>query len=89
MTKKNELEPLSSGPWTDTYVCLAQPGGGDTLSISGPDLKRFKRDPDLFAARYFGLEKAAYREWVETDGTPLCAAITRRKTLCRNAVGPI
>jgi hypothetical protein len=66
---------------------IAAPGGGRDLYLSPDEAARFDADPDLFAAKYFELAKAEYREWIETDGTPFCGGETRLRRPCRARVG--
>jgi hypothetical protein len=63
------------------------PWGGRTIQVSRERFDEYRRDPDGVAAWYFGVPKGAYREWVELDGRPLCAARTKRGTQCRNWCG--
>lgn len=50
------------------------------------EVELFKKDPDAFAAKFFGLSKADYLEWNELDGEPLCCALTKSGRECKGRV---
>jgi hypothetical protein len=63
------------------------PWPGVTFFLNRAEVERYNADPDRFAADHFGFALVAdYREWVETDGRPLCSERTRSGALCRNGV---
>jgi hypothetical protein len=69
-----------------TIIRIRTPWVEVEVDITEEQAARWQADPDLCAARYFGLSVEEYREWVvETDGTPLCGARTKSGHLCRNA----
>jgi hypothetical protein len=59
-------------------------GGHDIYFDDDKDADAYREDPDGFAARYFGLSREDYREWVLSNGRPMCGAVTKRGTLCKN-----
>ena len=77
----------------DYDVGLLVPGGCIGAPLSGPwnDKERaaYDADPDLWAAAYFGLTLEQYREWIFTDGTPLCGAITKARKPCPVPLGRV
>jgi hypothetical protein len=83
-------EPLNlpDGVWTESFVCLCHPCGGETITLSAEEVERYKRDPDGFAATHFRPTTNEYREWIAETGLPRCAARTKSGQLCRNSVGP-
>jgi hypothetical protein len=50
--------------------------------ITEEQAARWEADPDLCAARYFGLSVEEYREWIKLDGQPLCGKRTKRGRPC-------
>lgn len=74
----------------ETVVCIDRPGGGETLYLDQNELVEFDRDPEAFAARYYGFADVdPYREWVTLDGTALCGEQTKSGKLCRNSISHI
>ncbi len=69
------------------YVNLTTPCGGGNIHLTESQIADYKADPDAFAAHQFGLTRAEYYEWIETDGTPLCPAPTATGELCGNPNG--
>jgi hypothetical protein len=68
-----------------TIIRIRTPWVEEEVYITEEQAARWQADPDLCAARYFGLSVEEYREWVvETFGTPLCGARTKSGHLCRN-----
>ena len=68
-------------------VCLEHPCGGETLEIGRRELDTYNADPDRYAAKHFGFATAdEYREWIETNGTPLCSERTKSGHPCRQMV---
>jgi hypothetical protein len=69
---------------------LCIPGGSTGIPLwNEEEVAAYDADPDLFAADYFGLTLDEYREWIRTDGTPLCGAITKAGKPCPVALGPM
>jgi len=70
-------------------VNVARPGGGEDIDLeNAATLEIYNRDPDEYAARYYGLTKLQYIEWITLDGNPLCGTRTAKGDLCRNQSGP-
>lgn len=87
MDKYRSDEPFnSSGLDNEGIICLVHPCGGETIHLRADEVEPYNRDPDGFAAEYFGLTKREYREWVIQEGHALCGAHTKAGRLCRNFV---
>lgn len=54
---------------------------------SAEEAAEYDRDPDAWAAQYFGITKNEYSEWVECHGLPRCAHIKRNGGRCQAVVG--
>jgi len=70
-----------------TGLCV--PGGHNGISLDEEEVAAYDADPDLWAADYFGLTLEQYREWIRTDGTPLCGATTKAGKPCPVPLGPV
>lgn len=88
MLDKNTLDVLK-GAGVEMLASFSAPGGGVTVSISKDNAQAFICDPDEFAARHFQVSKADYLDWLAHDGAPLCAAKTRRGSLCKIQIGRV
>jgi hypothetical protein len=66
---------------------IAIPGGWNQLILSEAEARNYDTDPDLYAARHFGLTKIEYLQWIDLDGAPLCSHRTRGGDLCKNNTG--
>jgi hypothetical protein len=87
MDKYHPGEPFNSPKSDDERsICLARPRGGETIHLRAAEVECYNRDPDGFAAEYFGLTKDEYREWVVQGGHALCGAYTKAGKPCRNFV---
>lgn len=90
-----------SSEWIEVYVSATGAGfpgdlrdgdgfatsGGGYVRIAWPQSATYFKNPNLFAARLCGFENEVdYNEWITTDGTPMCAAITRDGVPCKNRV---
>ena len=74
---------------TKVYIVnIAVPGGGSQEFLhSDEQAELWDADPDAYAAKLVGLTLAQYLLWIDTDGTPLCGAMTSSGKLCKNQVG--
>jgi hypothetical protein len=78
--------PLNKPIDPDDYVyvvelaCVGEnwdPAPGE-VHLSPALMRRYNRDPDLFAAQYFEFTSVeTYREWIECKGVAYCGAVTR------------
>jgi hypothetical protein len=69
---------------------LAMPGGGHAITLRPEQIPAYLADKTQFAADYFGISKAQYLRWVETDGSVRCSRIKADGTPCRSFIsGPI
>jgi hypothetical protein len=59
------LKNLNSGEVERlTVICLATCYGGETFyDFTDEQVAEYQRDPDGFAARYYGMTLEEYREW--------------------------
>ncbi|MCE9651272.1 MAG: hypothetical protein K8R18_16755 [Parvibaculum sp.] len=62
------------------------PGGTQTFSLSIENIASFMNDRDQFAADCMGVEKSVYLDWLSTEGTPRCGALTKKGRRCMNQV---
>ena len=70
------------------HVGIASAYGGGNLYLNRKELDEYNRDPDGYAAAYFGFETSAeYREWIRCDGAALCSERTKSGQLCRTSIG--
>jgi hypothetical protein len=65
---------------------LVTPPGAEQVVLTNEQADEYRRDPDGFAAAYFGLTRDDYREWLELDGGALCGATTKAGKLCSHMV---
>jgi hypothetical protein len=49
----------------DLMICLAADCGGETIGVNEAQAAEYQRDPDGFAARYYGMTLEQYYEWLE------------------------
>ena len=52
----------------ETNIAMAV--GVESLELTADEAREFNEDPDLFAARHFGLLLVDYVDWVSLHGTP-------------------
>jgi hypothetical protein len=87
----DELHPLNRPPfWDEDWglcVDLYTVVGGEAISLSVEEAAAYDADPDAWAADYFNLTLQQYREWIRTEGTPLCGAITKAGKPCSVPIG--
>jgi hypothetical protein len=79
-------------PLWDEFNCagIRVPGGTIGIFISDDEeAAAYDADPDLWAADYFGQTREQYREWIFTDGTPLCGATTKAGEPCPVPLGHV
>ncbi|PVE23662.1 hypothetical protein DC522_14525 [Microvirga sp. KLBC 81] len=81
MTKKtiNSAEIEYVATLTNVY-------GGEYVSLTEQEVAEYKRDPDGFAAKHFGLTRDEYQEWIECGGEAKCGAKTKAGKLCGNTL---
>lgn len=72
-----------------TLVCFAIPGGSDSLYLTPEQLHEYNADPDLYVANCLGLHIEDYRDYIELDGAPGCAATSKSGKYCRNTIGAV
>jgi hypothetical protein len=91
--ERRNTKPLN-GPscWEEdigycTGLCI--PGGHRGIPLDEEEVAAYDADRDLWAADYFGLTPEQYREWIFTDGTPLCGATTKAGKPCPVPLGSI
>jgi hypothetical protein len=65
-----------------TIIRIRTPWVVEEVYITDEQAARWQADPDLCAARYFGLSVEEYCEWIKFDGTPLCGRLTKRGCPC-------
>ena len=73
--------------WGYVVDLLTAVGCGEAVSLSGYETAVYDADPDAWAADYFNLTLQQYREWIRTEGTPLCGAITKAGKPCSVPIG--
>jgi len=69
-----------------TLVGFPAQGGGRECELNAAQLAEFIADPEAYAANYFGLTRAQFREWLESEGRMQCSALTTLGRRCRNFV---
>ena len=62
-------------------------GGVELVWLSAHEMPRYLEHRAEFAAEYYGVTLQQYREWLETDGTPRCRAMTKAGKPCKNPAG--
>lgn len=62
------------------------PGGGRNILLKVDDLEDFVTDEVGFSARFFGVSKEQYLEWLRLDGAVQCSAKTKSGERCRHFV---
>jgi hypothetical protein len=78
------IEPYTETVWEGT---LLSGGGGENINLTEYEAAVYNADPDAFAAKYFGcISVEEYREWVASNGTPLCSERTKAGHLCSNRI---
>lgn len=80
MSRNGPAEPI----WTVNIITV---WGGANIFMSQAEAKRYAADPDAYAARHYGLSKIEYYQWLDTEGSPLCAHRTAAGDQCRNLTG--
>ena len=65
---------------------IPAPGGNASLALDPGEVGAFVADPAAYFALRHGASKEEYRQWVETEGTPRCGALTKSGTRCQNVV---
>lgn len=65
---------------------LVTPQGNQMVFLTEAEKDSYQSDPDGFASRYFGLDRAEYQEWMRMNGAPLCASTTQEGGLCGHMV---
>ena len=75
----NSLEVAGIG----FHANISIPGGGRDVILKAADLQEFAADPEKWAAAHFGVSKENYRDWIATDGTPRCSALTKKGKPCQ------
>ena len=69
-------------------ICV--PGGSIGIPLwDDEEVAAYNADPDLWTADYFGLTLDECREWIFTDGTPLCGATTKAGKPCPVPLGHV
>lgn len=68
------------------YVQVEDVCGAAEMYLDGHELEQYNADPDAYAAGFFGLTKEQYLEWLNLQGTPLCAATTRKGKPCKSVI---
>ena len=72
----------------DVEFMVRVPGAfycGESIPASPEEVLRYIEDHDLFAARYHGVSREDYLEWLDAYGVPRCSAMTRSGKPCRSA----
>lgn len=59
---------------------------GKEVELSYKNLIKYLKDPETFAAGYFGISIEQYREWFWSRGVVRCAAKTSLGLQCRNEI---
>lgn len=68
---------------------LPTPGGGMSLRNMTPeDAYDLSTDQEAFASKHLNCSREEYREWLEFEGAPRCAAETKSGRLCENQLSP-
>jgi hypothetical protein len=71
------------------FLITHKSGQGENAWLGPAELARYNRDPDLFAAQYFGCASVEeYHEWVECSGHPRCGELTKSGKPCNGRIGP-
>jgi hypothetical protein len=71
----------------DHVIGVTTVWGGEEVYITEAQIAEWQADPDLFAARHFGLTVDEYREWIELNGKALCGKLTKSGRPCNAAFG--
>lgn len=81
------INPSAPDIETIVSVCILRPGGGETVILDDDEMIAYIRDPDGWAANYYGLSKVDYIEWTTLDGAAMCRGRTANGDPCRNLTG--
>jgi hypothetical protein len=68
-------------------VEMRVPNGVERVILTVSDVLAYVENPEDFYCRKNNIDKAKYREWLLSDGTPRCGFIKKDGQRCANFVG--
>lgn len=68
------------------YCTHEAPGGQATVPLSSESVLHYAKDPVGYLAAYYGMSKAEYLAWHQSEYSVYCAGTTRAGKPCKNIV---